>query len=577
MFAGCAPNRLAADSGCQGAVPNIVGDGIQGQEMIEHLPQPVWEQASTNMILAREEANLVPGRFDNLPKLNSVYGYSNTNSEITPADWGDYDYQGLRKGDSFLQTQYNVLTPQETPLSYGILPKVGKGTGTQLPDPISGADLKPQKHENLDVDMFVAAGDSLPSRFDFNPIQTGMAQKRARQADKFTSGHGAMDYYTHINDEPCTNDNALFGFAQGEVMTPRYGGFHPRERFFRVPETKRGRNQHAERFTNPTKATWHQGSIYQTGTAPLGELRLNRNADVREYYRAPERTSGISNKISAQNEFVDMPFQNRDVGDPGLRKRLHEERKQAACGFTGRKEARQYDPDDLDFAACDRSDPTTLGTERSWTSAPNRLGTDQELRREEDLYVRPKNVRDFQLRMFGSAAHESQVGSYIYSDYSSDLCDRMTNRTLLDDKVMHAPAPNGGRRGEAGVYSQNNFFRNGFDKTITGRAAAPVRSENMTADGMSGQRFQETHLRSTLKEDPKILASAGLHAPVGDRQLAMQYSQSFACPVTRRVQPTVVNSIDFDGATPYMQNPYTQPLPFPANFTPTQNAQPCTN
>lgn len=568
----CPPGQNAR----AGEVPKIVSDGVGGETYIEHLTKPVFEQATPNMLEAREQANMVPGRYDNLPQLESRYGYRDTTTELKPYQWDNYDYSGLRKGKTFLESQFNVLTPDETPLSYGVMPKVGRGTGTMLPDPISGADLKPQKKENLDTDMFVATGDSLAKRFDFNPIMTGESLRRAHEQSKYNSGSGALNYFSFINDEPqnkdgsvCTDTNALFGFATGEVMSSREGGLHPRERFFRVPETKRGRNQHALRPLNPTKATWHANSIYQSSTAPLGEVRMNRNADVRDYYRVPEETGGIARQhIRAPSEFVDMKFLNRDPGcstDPGQRKKLKAARERAAKdGFTGRRSVPSYDADDLDWEACNRMDPTKAGTERSWAAPAYATSHAQELRRELDPYIAPKNLQDFQLRAFSTAAHDSQVGTYVYTDYADDLCDQLTQRSVLDDHTARAPAPAAAGRGNAAVYSESDFLRDGtFDSTTMGRAHMGGRGENMTADAGSAQRFNEYHLRQTSKDEPGFVQSEDVHAPVSNRQLAVQYSQSFPCPVTRRQQPTVENFIDFGGVQPYLDNPYTQPLPNP--------------
>ncbi len=562
-----------------GAIPPAVRDGVAGSAFVEFSGPSMYEQNTPNMLQAREDANNVPGRYDNLPQLTSRYGYRDTDTELKPHQWGDYQYDKMHQGDTMLERQFNnILTPNETPLSYGVLPWVGRGTGTQLPDPISGEDLKPQKRENLDTDMFVATGDSLPSRFDFNPIVTGEAQRRAHESSKFNSGSGALNYYSHINDEPGSSTNALFGFATGQVMSSREGGYHPRERFFRVPETKRGRNQHEIRAGNPSTATWHPNSIYQKSTAPLGELRLNRNADVRDYYRPPERTGGIAKQhIRAQSEYVDMGFVNRDPGcsgfmtgrsggvdDPGIRKKLRAAANAKNGAMGGRQETPRYDPDDLDWAACDRSDPIRSGTQRSWAGPPVNTQGGQELRREIDPYIAPKNLQDFQLRAFSTAAHGSQVGTYVYSDFSSDLCDNITQRTVLDDVTSRAPAPTASSRGNASVYGTTDFTRGGgYDSTVMGRAHQGGRNENMTADASSGQRFNEYHLRQTSKDEPGFVERAAVHAPVSDRQLAVQYDPNFPCPVTRRVQPQVENFIDFGGVQPYLDNPYTQPLPNP--------------
>lgn len=532
------------------------GDDLQS----EYLKQQEAEFLS-NPVLQMHAENAIPGRYDNLPRLQSVY--RDTSTELHPWQAPTFKYDRLqdRNSGSLLERQFKTLT-DETPLDFGVLPQTSRGSGTMIRDPDTPDMLKPAKRENLDSDMFVAQGDPLKGRYV--PV-AGEQYRRAREQSKMHSASGALDNYQHVDVSVDQQDGHSFskigsttggpmrGFAGGEVMSYREGGFHPRERFFRVPETRRGRNQHNLRALNPTHATWNENSIYQTGTAPLGFLRENRNTDVREWHRPPERTGGIARQhVKAPFEFVDMPHQDRD---PGIRKQLSAQR--AMMGMGQQKDEKElcYNPDE--FA-------TAQGTQMCWTGPGGRDGIGQEGRRILDRYVRPKNLNTFQLEGWESAAHGSEVGHYAGADFSADLCDRMTHRTLDDDRTTRAPNPFN-PRGNSAAYSVDGlghgYDRPHFDKTTANRAHGPNRGEDMTADAFSANRFQEVCLRPTSKEEERFIRRDLVHAPVENRMLGVQYDPQPACPVTRRQQPTVVNDVDIGGTQAYRQNPYTQPLP----------------
>jgi hypothetical protein len=207
-----------------------------------------------------------------------------------------------------------------------------------------------------------------------------------------------------------------------------------------------------------------------------------------------------------------------------------------------------------------------FGTQRSWAGPGGNGNMAQESRRETDPYVRPKNLSNFQLEGWETAAHDSQVGAYVNEDYSMDLKDRMTNRTVDSDRVSRAPAPSASGRGNSSAYNFQDLLRGGDkDTSVRGRAPGPSRAEDAVADGFSGRRFQEFDLRYTQKADPQFTHREAVWAPLADRQMAMQQPMrdSFPCPVTRRQQPTIENDIDYAGTQVYRNNPYTQPLPNP--------------
>ena len=245
--------------------PEALFSGVGGgRKPMEYYKPQGGPSAEYNPIQADIDINSVPGRYDNLPRLQSVYG--DTRYELHPWQAHEFDWEGQRTAGSLLERQYKTLTPHETPLSYGILPNMKRGTGVMLRDPDTGDMLKPQKKENLDTDMFVAHGDPLPVRDNrVNQGVTSELRQRAREQSKYTSGSGALNDFMPVDGiggEGGGVGGPLRGFSTGEVMSRRNGGFHPRERFHRVDETKHGRNQHTLRSLNPSQATWNPGSIY---------------------------------------------------------------------------------------------------------------------------------------------------------------------------------------------------------------------------------------------------------------------------------------------------------------------------
>ena len=284
------------------------------------------------------EINQVCGRPDNLPRLRSVM--KDSKYELQPWHGSQYDYANLRKGDTLLENQlfHRNLTPNETPLSYGALPNVKKSTGLQLRDPDTPDMLKPKRKETETADFFMPTGDALASRYE--PV-TWKAHQRAVEQSKLNSGRGAMDGFSHLEQPGSGGAGPTRGFSGGEVMTPRNGGFHPRERFFRQPETKRGRNQHALRALNNETRVGKLGSMYQTATAPLGNMRHTRNHDVGEWHRAAERTGGLR-QMDAAPRAVEMRFTNRDTG-LCMKSTTKQKRKE---GMQGRQAPLQYEPDE---------------------------------------------------------------------------------------------------------------------------------------------------------------------------------------------------------------------------------------
>lgn len=263
-------------------------------------------KVGNNPLHAEFAANAIPGRYDNLPRLEAPS--KTTASQLLPHHWDDFDYQGQNECKSIFERQCHVLTPQETPLSYGILPNVKRGTGTKLPDPLPGHLFKPQKRELTDSEMFMVDGDF---RAAIDPrMHQGVVEevgRRAREESKLNSGVGALNDW-QLGDNPGSIAGPLRGFSTGEIKSEHTGGYHPRERIWRVDETRKGRNCHVLR-PNPAAA-----GAFALGPQTVGEVRQNRNADVREWGRDPMPCGGARKAPGIMNMFVDMRNSQRDPG-----------------------------------------------------------------------------------------------------------------------------------------------------------------------------------------------------------------------------------------------------------------------
>lgn len=172
-------------------------------------------------------------------------------------------------------------------------------------------------------------------------------------------------------------------------------------------------------------------------------------------------------------------------------------------------------------------------TQRCYTGAGGRAGIAQQQRRQIERYVRPRNAAE-------------ELG--------------FTTRP--------------GMRLQKQVRFQNEYQQRlvtGFDKSTPGRANIGGRNYDQAADANSGHRFAEYHLRQLQRDgNTKMQEHSSWHAPYGhDRILAMQYDPTMAEEkriMTRRKQPTIIQSIDHGMVAPYINNPYTQPLPNPGAY-----------
>lgn len=535
----------------------------------DQIPPVSNQEHVQNYILDADQ----PNSYANIPRLKTFVREDQT--DLRPAmshpEIESFNYNQLSAARPGLERQFMTLS-NETPLELGALPNPSRSSGTMLRNPMSGHELKPPKREVEMQEIYTPE----PNRRDvpgYNravDITSDLKTKIAQEA-KLYHGTGALDSWTLGGDSG--PGNATRGFATGEIMTRRNGGQHPRERFYRFEENKRGRNQHEFRFLAP-RVTTQRGSVYGDSLGPLGELRLRQNSDVDTWYRPPEATDGLAPKPPI-TEFVELKIQDRDRGD----------------------------------------DTYPYGnTEIEWAGQAFKTTGPMEALRENNRmqYTRPKNLSEYDNSDYMVPyAHYNQRGAYAIHDAFAmiDLDEQMTNRTLdesfhkpfqtetedwelltqptelFEDLVENnntmnsssvdyfwtpntrVPAPHFGQRGSGpSQFDYIDILRPSVDKDagVFGRAAPPHRPDNFVADGSSFIRFNdvESTLRYTPKGESRFINFRDMYVPVEDKSYISQIPE-FPCPEVRQVSPWITRDINMNIMTPYLQNEFTQPLPNP--------------
>lgn len=261
-----------------------------------------------NPVAYEQYINSIPGRYDNLPRTTNCY--KDPSGDLTAADIAKFDYAGQEASGSIFERQWHVLTPHETPASYGLAPLIKKSTGVMLRDSFIE---KPQKRGLLQEEMFAPAGDPRPSQDTRLGIE--LMNKRAgyaRQTSKTMSGSGALNGATlddnHLN-LPTSLGGPTRGFSNGAIKTPRYGGLHPRQRIIQVAESRAAKRPGIQHRT--TNASSSFGAI---GPVTAGMVRHATNADVREWGREPMPQGGIFKGIGPMVDELYVRHTNRALG-----------------------------------------------------------------------------------------------------------------------------------------------------------------------------------------------------------------------------------------------------------------------
>ena len=339
-----------------------------------------------------------------------------------------------------------------------------------------------------------------------DPSITGMIREFVEPYTKFHSGSGAM------NDYWPGQVGMEYGFSNGEKFTFRHGGFHPRGRFFRMPENQR--KQLYFRIGNPDKAVGRSGSLYAQQRGPLGSYEIPYNSYVKEYHREPMPYGGglVKNRLRA-NEAVILPWTNRSEqhlgwsGPPGTSEQSQE-------SFRIMNAFRDVIPNKTtQFSQAPYSNPVAVVSKRGpQTTNP--------------VELRPTN-RECQVTAVGR--NNDPTPHFAKGDNAAYNTAYWTNTTVREltagPGVTHVPA---------GYIASNE-----------------------TADVRCSFRINPTVPRRTPRGNHIYFCA--IRPPNSDRTLAPQYTQ-WAAPKNRKVTPGIERDIDPSLIQPWLQNPYTQPV-----------------
>ena len=206
----------------------------------------------------------------------------------------------------------------------GLMPWFGRAVLNPLTiDPLDPESFKPPKTAVSQSDLHAAPEKGW--NVHGNPDYSEWVASEIDWQTKTRSALGQYDYYwpgqlqaeREAAGSACLGDDTKdYGFADGEKMTVRTGGFHyGRQRFWREPRSERKQVYFSIR--NPSKAVGRFESEWSESTGPLGSLSIPYNARVKEYYREPQATAGLTaNRIRADEKVV-LPWSNRTGGCSG--------------------------------------------------------------------------------------------------------------------------------------------------------------------------------------------------------------------------------------------------------------------
>lgn len=187
-------------------------------------------------------------------------------------------------------------------LPHGVEPTVGRTAHWPLYiEAQTPEEFKPPKPTLLESDLR-GGPEKYPWVVGTGPATSGIIREHVNQYTKTKSGNGALNHYW-------PGQKALsFGFANGAKMTPRFGGFHPRQRIWKQDDMKKARKKQLYfRMGLPSTAVNRFGSIEQKDRpATIGHVRFPNNVTTREWHRPPAPTSGLA-EGPRQNPFVVLP------------------------------------------------------------------------------------------------------------------------------------------------------------------------------------------------------------------------------------------------------------------------------
>jgi len=479
----------------------------------------------------------------------------------------------------------------------GVLPWIGRTAQTPMMiDPLDSNSFKPPKSTVAEADLHAA-----PERgwnVNGNPNTWSTSYVRASNVDPYTKTRSATGQFNNywpgqLSAEAqaagvngcgniVTSDTTKdYGFSNGEKFTLRTGGFHyGMQRPFREPPSQR--QQQYFRIGNPSNAVGRFQSEWAQGTGPLGELRDNKNASVREYgwdnggYE-PLPTAGLTATRIGAHESVVLQNSNRSGRGPYV----------GLDGETGGdSQCAQYD--------------AGLPTETPWAGPMGPAGFSQEALRPfaEQRDVKPNKTTQFPLGsgfQFGVTEQKGPNDTNPVQLRPTNQPTYTANRNSINDPSPFYPS------GPPAIYNteewldpvnlkqigtdyavdlgcnnsvpeSHQYWTNGkgmvaknrcgqSESLIDGvmRPGGASIGFNETADSWGAERVNPFVLRETLKDFAPTLMQYAHHPPNSTRTMAMQYGNLPACE-NRKVTPQITMDIDPALLQAYQSCPYTMPI-----------------
>ena len=447
----------------------------------------------------------------------------------------------------------------------GLMPWFGRAPLNPLTiDPLDSTSFKPPKTVVSQSDLHAA-----PERgwnVHGNPDYSEWFASEIDWQTKTRSATGQYDYYwpgqlqaeREAAGGPCTGDATKdYGYADGEKMTLRTGGFHyGRQRFWREPRSDRKQIYFSVR--NPSKAVGRFESEWAESTGPLGSLSIPYNARVKEFYREPQPTAGLTSNRLRADEKVVLPWSNRTGGCSG--------------------------------GSEDGSHANLPPTEVAWAGpmAPTEYGQEALRITDQQRDVIPNKTTQHSLGFGFPVGVTEKKGPQTVNP----TVLRPTHRTCYEGNrgILNDPNPYLGTVGGPAVYNtqywvnphnlkeigtsikvnQDGSSCGGSGKNETGsggpcfvdgvmQRGGAVLPLNSTGDRWAVDRVNPVVPRYTQKSENTIFDCATWPL-LSNRTLAPQYGSTVASE-NRRVTPMIQNEIDASLVHAFAQNPYTMPLP----------------
>lgn len=418
--------------------------------------------------------------------------------------WATRGYGDIPGGSFGPGDVTNTLEP------HGLFPMIGRHRFDVLTiDPLEPKYFKPPKPTVLWSDLHE---DPQKETFNVYGQQSivGMQREYIDPYTKFHSGRGALNnLWPHEAYGSGTKPD--YGFAQGEKFTFRTGGFHPRQRFFRMPE-RTDRKQLYFSIRNPDRAVGRTGMLYAQERPVLGHLNLPEDKIVTsEWHREPIPNAGLTANRKRADPNVVLPHTNRTEN---------------IYGWAGPKGTGDRAQENLRLFA-------GVG------------GRD----------VIPNKTTQFNMGMY---SNPKAVVSMQGGQTTNPVVLRPTNRECYTtwQGRHNNPAPNF-PKGDAGIYN-TEFIVDTSMKSITDgpgvmRPGGGRIASDAVADVRCAERINPVVPRKTQKEETIYF---NVIRPMNStRTTAAQYTE-WPAPRDHKVSPLIERDVDPSLLAPILQNPY---------------------